>query len=334
MLQFFPIYWRYFGLPCSRVKGWVVDLVPVSLVETLVWVGLLCLIFLLAMLWFGLGPWLKKHTRILIVLITCPLLLLLMGLGQGAFPWSLAPTAWRLPLAKSRNTPPLPYSTFQSIVHHHQNHLLDTFSPSAYESLSEAEILVGCNQSLDHVLSKLDLTQGRTVRRVKEMGPLTTLLGLSYGGPAFHDPFLGELAIVHSNDLPTPRYWRLLAVCHETAHAKGFTREMDAEILTQLALSTSVDARYRMLGDIMYLRKSGEKIHFPEYLRKEIIASRDSLKEVESQQTTVNFMRTMSRKLGFQNSGGKYGSRELAEHWDPKHPFFATVEAWLAEPQW
>ena len=119
--------------------------------------------------------------------------------------------------------------------------------------------------------------------------------------------------MVQAADLPTPRYWRLLAVCHETAHAKGFTREMDAEILTQLALSTSEDLRYRMLGDIMYLRKSGERIHFPEFLRAEIIASRDSLKRVESRQTVVNLMRKISRKLGFQNSGGKYGSREHAE---------------------
>lgn len=163
------------------------------------------------------------------------------------------------------------------------------------------------------------------------MGPLTTLLGLSYGGPAFHDPFYGELAMVRPEDLPAPRYWRLIGVCHETAHSKGFTREMDAEILTQLALQGSGDARYRMLGDIMWLRKSGERVHYPDYLKREMRASWDSLAQVEKRQPGVRMLRSLSRKLGFQNSGGKYGSREGAEAWDPRQPFFATVAALLPD---
>ena len=59
----------------------------------------------------------------------------------------------------------------------------------------------------------------------------------------------------------------------------------------------------------------------------EILASRDSLESAEKRQPAVRFFRSLSRKLGFQNSGGKYGSREGAEAWDPRHPFFATVAA-------
>lgn len=166
---------------------------------------------------------------------------------------------------------------------------------------------------------------------MKPMGPLTTILGLSYGGPAFHDPFYGELAMVRPEDHPAPRYWRLIGVCHETAHSKGFTREMDAEILTQLALQGSGDARYRMLGDIMWLRKSGERVHYPDSLKREMRASWDSLERVEKRQPCVRFLRSLTRKLGFQNSGGKYGSRESAETWDPQHPFFATVAALMPD---
>jgi hypothetical protein len=250
-----------------------------------------------------------------------------MAMGQGAFPMSLAPTAWRRPLAREFPAPPLPYAEFRRDLDRRQDRLSRAFTPDRYLSLGEGEILAGCDRSLDTVLAGLGQQPGRRVGRMKPMGPLTTLLGLSYGGPAFHDPFFGEMAMVKPGDHPAPRYWRLIGVCHEAAHAKGFTREMDAEILTQLALEGSPDVRYRMLADIMWLRKCGERVRFPEYLKREILTSRDSLERVGRRQPAVRFLRALNRKLGFQNSGGKYGSRGGAEAWDPRHPFFATVAA-------
>ncbi len=331
MTLIFPFYWQYLGLPVSRAKGLVVDCLPFSLVEAMIWIGLLSAVTLALIYFSGSAHWLKKHPTLRWLLFSGPVLLILMGLGQGAFPLSLAPTAWRLPLAEYQFSPPLPYTVFQASLRRHEYHLLQTFSPAYYESLTEAEVLVGCDRALDGILHELGLLPGRKVQSVKAMGPFTTVLGLTYGGPAFHDPFFGELAMIQPEDHPTPKYWRLMAICHEEAHAKGFTREMDAEILTQLALSTSADPRYQMLGDIMYLRKSGEKNHFPEYLRTEIHRSRDSLAHVESKQPLVNLLRKISRKLRFQNSEGKYGSRNSSENWNPQHPFFATVETWLSK---
>lgn len=329
MATLFPWYWRFLGLPISRAKGIFVDRIPFSLVEVMIWIGAACALILAA---FAVtGRWKRIRARPLFfpVLISGPVLLVFMGMGQGAFPLSLAPTAWRLPLARQFPGPALPYPRFRADLAERENRLLATFSPGYYRSLSEAEILHGCDASLDTVLADLGLQPGRPVRRMKPMGPLTTLLGLSYGGPAFHDPFFGEMAMVRPEDHPAPRYWRLMGVCHEAAHAKGFTREMDAEILTQLALSRSADPRYRMLGDIMYLRKSGERIHYPPYLRNEILSSWDSLRAVESRQPVVRFLRKVSVKLGFQNSGGKYGTRSGSDRWKPDHPFYSTLEGLL-----
>lgn len=326
----FPYYWRYLGLPLSRLKGVIVDRIPFSLVESMIWFGLGCA-FLLAILFFKTGrEGLRKNGRMAAFLAAGPILLVFMGMGQGAFPMSLAPTAWRKPLAKTFPGSPLPYREFRRELDLRETRLLASFSPEYYQSLSEEEILAGCDRGLDSVLVSLGLPAGRTVTKIKPMGLLTTVLGLSYGGPAFHDPFFGEMAMVRPADHPAPRYWRLMGVCHETAHAKGFTREMDAEILTQLVLSTSGDPRYRMLGDIMFLRKAGERIHFPEYLKREIRASRDSLHKVERGQRAIRLLRDAARKLGFQNSGGKYGSRNPAEDWNPLHPFYATVSGLLS----
>jgi hypothetical protein len=330
MAILFTAYWRILGLPLSRLKGLVVDRMPFSLVEVVLWAGLLCAFALLAFRGAGRWTWLKRRRPWLALLTAGPVVLVCMSLGQGAFPWSLAPTAWRVPLAKAFPAPPLAYADFLSEIRLRENRLSADFWPAYYQSLSETEILHGCDRALDGVLAGLGLLPGRTVQKVKAMGPLTTLLGLSYGGPAFHDPFFGELAMVRPQDHPAPRYWRLLAVCHEAAHAKGFTREMDAEILTQLALSSSPDLRYRMLGDIMFLRKSGEKIHFPAYLKQEILQARDSLRQVESRQWAVKFCKRLAEKAGFQNSGKKYGMRGSAEEWDPRHPFYATVASLLS----
>ncbi len=296
----------------------------------MIWIGAACLLILVAAA--ALGRWknIRSSGAPFFLLLAGPILLLLMALGQGAFPLSLAPSAWRLPLAQAFTGPPLPYQEFRRSLERRENRLMQTFSPAYYESLGEEEILFGCDRALDTVLADLGLAPGRRVTKMKPMGPLTTLLGLSYGGPAFHDPFFGEMAMVRPQVHPAPRYWRLIGICHETAHAKGFTREMDAEILTQLALSGSADPRYRMLGDIMFLRKSGERVHYPEYLRREIRSSWDSLQAVEARQPAVRFLKKAAVKLGFQNSNGKYGSREGSEHWDPAHPFYATIAGLMA----
>ena len=323
------MYWRILGLPLSRLKGVLVDRVGFSLVETMVWIGSACAVLLIAAALLGRWRALKRRPVLFPTLVSGVLLLIFMAMGQGAFPLSLAPTAWRLPLARQFPSAPLPYPDFRREIALRENRLLLEFSPDYYQSLGEEEILHGCDLALDGVLASLHLPPGRTVGKMKPMGPLTTVLGLSYGGPAFHDPFFGEMAMIHPEDHPAPRYWRLIGICHETAHAKGFTREMDAEILTQLALSSSPDPRYRMLGDIMYLRKSGERVHFPEYLRGEIRASWDSAAQVEKRQPVVRALRSLARKLGLQNSGTKYGSREGSENWNPAHPFYATVTGLL-----
>ncbi len=331
MSSLFTIYWRCLGLPLSRAKGALVDRVPFSLVEGMIWIGVAFALALIVVALTGKWRQLRSRPSLFALLAAGPILLVCMALGQGAFPLSLAPTAWREPLAHAFAGPPLPYPDFKRELELREERLQREFSPLYYQSLGEDEILTGCDCALDGVLASLGLAPGRKVASMKPMGPLTTVLGLSYGGPAFHDPFFGEMAMVRAEDHPSTRYWRLIGICHEAAHAKGFTREMDAEILTQLALSRSEDARYRMLGDIMYLRKSGERIHFPEYLRTEIRASWDSLEQAERRQPAVRFLRKITKKLGFQNSGGKYGSREGAEAWDPAHPFYATVAALLRD---
>ena len=326
----FDLYWRAVGLPLSRLKGLVIDALPFSIVEVALWGGTAAtLVLALSFLPRARSTFLRRRGVRAAALVAGPVFLIALGLGQGAFPWSLAPTASREPLTARLGADSLDEETFRAWVAARADSLQASLARpggwDAHLALREDEALRACDTLLDTVLRLLDLPPGRTVRAFKTMGPWTTTLGLAYGGPAFHDPFFGEIAIVGDDAMPAPRHWRLIAACHEAAHAKGFTREMDAEILTQLALRRASDARLRVVGDIHFLRKAGIKITWPDSLIAESARVRERRGAAEARQPVVRALRRFSERIGFQNSAAKYGARAAADAWNPRHPFFATV---------
>jgi len=323
-MSLFNWYWRSFGLPFSRAKGVVTDAIPFSLVEASLWVGGLATLIFLLSLARRKDAWAKPWVRRISFLLG-PVFLIALGLGQGAFPISLAPTAWRPSLTQDFGTDSLSEDTFKTWAAEREYQLREDFDWAGYQSLTEQEVLNACTASLDTVLEDLGLPPGRRVRTIKPMGPLTTAMGLVYGGPAFHDPFYGEIGMVRQKDAPFPHHWRLIAACHESAHAKGFTREMDAEILTQLALLRIPDPRFQVLADIHFLEKSGLKVQWPDSLISEAREMREERHEVEKHQRVILFLRHWVNKLNLENSAHKYGDRSRLEIWDPRQPFFATV---------
>jgi hypothetical protein len=195
----------------------------------------------------------------------------------------------------------------------------------AFQSLSEEVVLAGCDTALDRALAFLDLPAGRTVRAYKDMGPWTTTLGILYGGPAFHDPFFSEIGIIPRKAYPTPQYWRLIAACHEAAHAKGFTREMDAEILTHFALLGVDDPRFQTLSRIHFLRKTGVKVEWPDSLVADARRAARDRERALARRPVLMKLKALLTGTPLQNSGTKYGERTPDESWDPRHPFFSTI---------
>jgi hypothetical protein len=327
-MPLFDIYWRAVGLPLSRFKGSITDAVPFSVVEVSLWIGAAATaLLLLSFLRPGgvIGGIRVRRTA----LLAGPVFLIALGLGQGAFPGSLAPTAWRTPLSVRLGADSLGENSFRAWVAARDTAMREELGKpegwANFSGLTENEVLEACDSSLDTVLAALELPAGRTVRTFKNMGPWTATLGLSYGGPAFHDPFFGEIAIIRDRDMPAPHYWRLIAACHEAAHAKGFTREMDAEILTQLALLRLESPRFRTLADIHFLRKTGINVAWPDSLLAESARIRERRAAVETHQPVVRLLKKWAKRLGLQNDGARYGVRKAAEAWNPRHPFFATV---------
>jgi hypothetical protein len=140
-----------------------------------------------------------------------------------------------------------------------------------------------------------------------------------------HDILSGEVAIVSQRDNPAPRYWRYHAICHETAHAKGFNREVDAEILTLLAALISGDSVLQIAGYLSFLQKTGENFLWPEALKTERRRQAEKRRAVRRRQPLVRLLTRINKKLGIQNDPKKYGYRKKHQEWNPKHPYFATV---------
>jgi hypothetical protein len=320
----FDLYWRAVGLPLSRFKGLIVDRLPFSLVEVLLWLGAGAVLFWVLSWIKPLRGRIGSRARVASFLLG-PVLLLILGSGQGALPFSCDPTAWRAPLAKELGADSLGEEAFKSWAEERDRRLLREFDETAYEALSEEEGLRIGNASLDSVLADLGLPPGRAVKTMKPMGPLTAAIGLIYGGLAFHDGLTEELGLVRPQDGPSPHYWRLISVCHEAAHAKGFSREVDAEILTQLALLRAPDPRFRVLADLHFLGKTGLKLPWPESLVSEYKRIQQEKLAVEKNQRVISLLKRWAAKGHMRNSSQKYGTRTHGQAWNPRQPFFATV---------
>ncbi len=325
MTSAFDFYWMHLGLPLSRAKGALVDRAPFPVLDLLLSIGLIATVLCVGS-WISFwrrrsqGAWIR-----LVLFLFGPFLLLVLAADQGALPFGLDPTAWRPSLASSFGADSLSEPEFRAWVKAREDRLAREFNWQAYESLSEREALPICNRSLDSVLVDLGLPPGRSVRAIKAMGPLTTAIGLIYGGPGYHDPLTEEIALVRPDDLPTSHAWRLLAVCHESAHAKGFTREVDAEILTQLALLRVRDPRFRTLADIHFLQKTGLRVHWPDSLVAESKRVGAERQEAERRHAWIARLARWSGAVGVQNSGTKYGTRTTGQAWNPRQPFFSAI---------
>jgi len=339
MTGLFEIYWNTIGGPVSRFKGLLVDWFPFSVTELLLWTGIISSVLLIVKLigkpqnaYTALGAIrMKIHSFHPILYMSFgPILLFLLAAGQGALPWSPMPTFLRQQLHQHWKVPSLDESAYEGFHDNFQKKIASEFNWNEYQNFNEKTVLEKCNSSLNAIMSELNLTKGRELKRIKKMRGLSRLFGLSYGGPAYHDPLTGEAAMVNYEDLPTPQYWRYQAVCHETVHAKGFSREIDTEILTALALLKSENYGMQISGYLMFLKKSGKSYSLPDELIQERKNTLDARKKVRASQPFVRFLTRINKALGIQNSPGKYGSRKKDEEWNPEHAFFTTV-VYLAE---
>lgn len=335
----FNFYWEYLGYPLSKIKGEFIDALPFSVVEILSWLALmgtvsavLLLPILVLRTFFNkkgayiLGFYTFK--RILLQLGVCGTLGLLLAWGQGIEAYNPWPSFNRKSLT-TWGPKSLEFKEWKKQIHLSQAHFLNEFDSVTYVSITEFEILELCNQSLGQVLQKLQLPKGRELGTIKTMGPLNTFFALTYGGPAFHDPLTGEVGIISAEVFPTTRAWRHLAICHETTHAMGFTREIDTEILTYLLLIHSDSPYLNWLASWTFLAHSGLEFSLPPLLEKEATDAQKKRKEILSQRTLTRLTREFLLKNNLDNSSKKYGFREKEAEWNPQDKYFSSVDYFL-----
>lgn len=249
-----------------------------------------------------------------------------MVFSQGITPIDWVPSAHRQKPFKriilGQKVDPRSYSDF---VLKNQVLLNKEFNIEQYNSTNETDLLKDIHRAVRKACESLKYTPGRTVKNIKAMSGISRLLGLSYGGPAYHDVITGEVVIVSEKDYPAPKFWRITAITHEIIHAQGFTREMDTEILTWLALRLSENPLLNNLSYLMVLHKSGQAFTYPKSIEQELKTKAKLRKEIQQKQTLINFLKNIQRTIQVQNSAKKYGSIQPGTPIPQNHEFFKSV---------
>ena len=146
-------------------------------------------------------------------------------------------------------------------------------------------------------------------------------MGISYGGPAYHDVISSEVVIAAYEDFMQPTYWYRKCLVHEIIHAQGFTSEMDTEILTWLALRLSSDPLDNSYAQLMVLIKSKIEFAWPKSIEEERVYIRKT--QLKSG-FAVNMAKKFTKKFNIKNRSDKYGSLKMGEHF-AKSEFLVSV---------
>ncbi len=300
--DFIELYWAFIGNPISKIVGYLSDLTSLSITEVLLNYSLICCIYILYVIVF------KKQKKYLKTALVGVLLLIIMTFSQGITKIDFVPTVFRShPLQRLENIK-INESDCIKFVAISCNAFLKDFNSKHYMSLPQEYELESANKIVNDALAFMKYPIGREVKKIKNMMGLTRLLGLSYGGPAFHDVVSGEVVIASIEDLPSSKYWRRMCLIHEIVHAQGFTRELDAEILTWLALRLSDFELDRQFSMLMVISKSRTKIEWPEVLQTEAKLNKEKQIEVDRNSPFLTFLKKASKEMSIQNNSEKYGT--------------------------
>lgn len=306
------------GGPLARLTGTWVDAVSYPVSEVIL---LLCLGTILLR---AISPWLGLNLPFLWWL--APLCLVIMVFSHGVTPVDWVPSVFRDAPHLRAGTVPVDEKVEE--WRERVQKRVSQFPDRLYKEAEDSPNLEQVHRGVKRVLSGLSYPPGREVKIIKDMKGLTRLLGLAYDGPAYHDVVTGETVMASDDDLPRTKVSRWLTVVHEIAHAQGFTREMDAEVLTWLILREMESPFAMYCADLQALSKgvwSWKGSAEYDRDRKSVIEARQQL-----HQPFVSALKKVLNWGGVQNSGEKYGHVE-SKRPPIDHPFFGVVLKWDRE---
>lgn len=350
------LYWFYVGSPLSKITGYLVDLIDFPISEIILWFNLwgissLIILGLRRSGYFRNSPIIKiwlclfKNPKFKYLNVLGVLGLFIQVNSQGLTPYDLVPTKYRQnpiesfkrEVVSSVNIQDIGFKDtlhFTSEYRKQQELWLDTWTPEVqqyYNEFTPEDQLELLNFSITKALKSLGYPPGRNVKNIKSARGLTKTLGLAYGGPAYHDVITGEVVVSSTQDYPTFKIWRIMAIIHEMIHAQGFTDEMVTEQLTWLTLHLSNDPMLKALSHYMFLLKSPNflQLQHPKAILLELIHQYIARKRIQREQVLTYWMTEFLSSAHIQNSGQKYGHTRDFSSILEGHPWFNFVSLYL-----
>ncbi len=316
MDPFLHFFFQRVTSPLNDFGYWVNGFFPFSLSEIWIINGILAAIYSTYRI--------KKKRAVPLYCVFSVTLLMAQISAQGATPWGSSLGFYRDALPVLLNVQPIEKEDFIELIKRSQKSYIEHFSPLPLRS--NTEWVTFFQKEISTALAELHLW-GKVPKslRVKPMQGFTLWAGLSYGGPAFNDPYTYEIAIARHKDYPTPYSWKVTAILHEMIHATGFARESDAEILTWWVLSQSSLLSLNTLSHQMILNKARIRYQMPESVFAEHLEISREFKEVRQRQLLIRYTRKFLKNIGIYNRAQKYGSVENPGQVEATNPFFSSV---------
>jgi hypothetical protein len=299
--DFIEVYWAYLGNPLSKIIGYLSDFIPFSISEIFFQFGVLSVFYLLTIYI------LRKNKKFVKIAYVGATMLFVMAFSQGVTDIDFVPTVFRSHPSERLEHIMVDENELSQFLNDTADTFIKVFDAKEYEVLPQKDKIESANKIVHKALEYMGYPQGREITKIKKMMGITRLLGLSYGGPAYHDVISGEVVIASRKDLPSSKYWRRICLVHEIAHAQGFTRELDAEILTWLALRLSESELDKKFAMLMLITKSRIMIEWPQVLKLEAKKITEKQKIIDRDSPILSFFKKISKKINVQNNSEKYG---------------------------
>lgn len=306
-MNWFETYWKFLGAPVSKLIGFISDKIPFSTTEVLLQ---LCLFMSLCFVLSFKIKKLKDYKKITLPFIG---ILIILTCSQGITPIDFIPSAFRTSPRQTNQNLLLSHEEIKNLLEKYHQHFFLNFPENEYLKWNGEDDLGSANRLANRVIEHLGYEPGRNVKNVKPMIGLTKILGLSYGGPAFHDAITKEIVIASYKDLPSSKIWRRMTLIHECIHAKGFHNELDTEILTYFSLKMSENKIDQWIATLILLNKARFKVSYPEILLDEFKKIRVDREKTENKQWLISSLKKIFKRINLRNKSEKYGQQSLKE---------------------
>ncbi|MCO4781613.1 MAG: hypothetical protein KC646_04765 [Candidatus Cloacimonetes bacterium] len=207
---------------------------------------------------------------------------------------------------------PLDSQQFENFKQNCFNEFKRLFDFDQYQKLSDSDLLKHATITSQEQLKQFNINLNSKLTKIKYLSGVPRILGLSYGGIAYHDLFTGEIVIPTKEDYPTTLFFRAVMIFHEIGHAFYHADDVQNSIFQAHAMISSKHPVIQSLGYLFILQYTDYPMwtqietYHPK-LYNEMVTQQRLNMELRSKRKAIKSFKRILTKVKIQNNDVKYG---------------------------